>query len=377
MANERWHWQEWGEAWKGVGLYHVTLTIPSRQPLLGRLDIPDGDATKATIERTALGDALVDALLEVPRFHPAIQILHFCLMPDHLHAVWYVRQEMSKGIGESVRGFWQGIKKLGRTQSYLTSSSISPNGIRENFQEEKCAKAISFQEEKCSKAISFQEEKRLLRSLSENLRGQLGDEEYYAIPAIFTEMPFIRPMGQRRQLPATLRYIDMNPQRLATKRLKPDMLRVQSGIEIAGRSYSGVGNMMLLQAARFASVHVRRLWVEEAERHGDNTQLRDYMNNCVKQARQGTVMVSPFISPQEKQVMEVLLKERLPFIYLADNGFREYYKPQDSLFEAVSEGWVLILSPWEYDNDKRHISRADCVALNKMAEEICTLSFPN
>lgn len=34
---EIWHWQEAGTAWKGVGIYHVTLTIPSRQPLLGPL----------------------------------------------------------------------------------------------------------------------------------------------------------------------------------------------------------------------------------------------------------------------------------------------------------------------------------------------------
>ena len=94
------------------------------------------------------------------------------------------------------------------------------------------------------------------------------------------------------------------------------------------------------------------------------------MNGCVLAARQGTVMVSPFISKQEQAVMEVLLKEKLPFIYLADNGFRDYYKPQDRLFDAVAAKQVLILSPWEYDADKKHISRADCVALNGMAEEI-------
>jgi hypothetical protein len=32
---------------------------------------------------------------------------------------------------------------------------------------------------------------------------------------------------------------------------------------------------------------------------------------------------------------------------------------------------VLILSPWLYDAGKRHISRADCVSLNNMAEEFC------
>jgi hypothetical protein len=74
-------------------------------------------------------------------------------------------------------------------------------------------------------------------------------------------------------------------------------------------------------------------------------------------------------------VMEVLLKEDLPFIYIADNGFRDYYKPQERLFDAVARKQVLILSPWEYDPVKRHVTRAECVAMNKMAEDICTLSL--
>ena len=130
---EKWHWQEPGTAWRGVGLYHITLTIPSRQPLLGRLIIPDGDASKAKVLRTALGNALVDSLLGIPRHHPEVQVLHFCLMPDHLHAVLYVRRLMSKGIGSVVRGLWQASKKLGRAWS--EASFVAPNGIRGNCQE--------------------------------------------------------------------------------------------------------------------------------------------------------------------------------------------------------------------------------------------------
>ena len=69
--------------------------------------------------------------------------------------------------------------------------------------------------------------------------------------------------------------------------------------------------------------------------------------------------------------MEVLLREQRPFILLADNGFRDYYKPSDNLFDACAAGRVLILSPWQYDARKRHISREECVALNALAEEIC------
>lgn len=84
-------------------------------------------------------------------------------------------------------------------------------------------------------------------------------------------------------------------------------------------------------------------------------------------------MVSPFISDKEKEVMIVLLAEEHPIIYIADNGFRDYYKPSDGLFDAVAAGRVLILSPWEYDPSKRHVTRPECVEMNKMAEEICTI----
>ena len=187
--------------------------------------------------------------------------------------------------------------------------------------------------------------------------------------SIFTERPFIRPLSRRGQLQTMMHYVRMNPQRLATKRLMPGFFRVQKGIMIGGRSFDGVGNVALLHAEHYDVVHVRSMWVKAAE-HGDNQPLRDYMNSRVLKARKGEVMVSPFISKQEKQVMQVLLQEQHPFILLADNGFREYYKPADALFDACAAGRVLILSPWSYDADKRHISRADCVNLNNMAEEI-------
>ena len=33
----KWQWLESGTAWRGVGVYHVTLTVPSREPLFGTL----------------------------------------------------------------------------------------------------------------------------------------------------------------------------------------------------------------------------------------------------------------------------------------------------------------------------------------------------
>ena len=377
VEQEKWQWQEPGTTWKGVGLYHITLTVTSRQPLLGSLIIPDNDPSKAIVKRTALGNALVDCLLSIASYHPEVQVLHFCLMPDHLHAVLYVRRTMPKGIRMVVRGFWQGAKKLGR--AFSVASSIAPNAIRENYQEDNLR---NNQEDKLRNnqegmlryyqggVKNLKEETVQLEAISASLCKQMGNEAYYQLEPVFTEIPFIRSMGHNTQLPNTIRYIDMNPQRLATKRLKPGFFRVQKDITIGKRNYDGVGNTTLLMAEHFETVHVRRVLVEEAN-HGHDEPLRNYMNSCILMARKGVIMVSPFISPYEKQVMQVMLREQLPFIYLLDNGFRDYYKPTDALFDACASGRLLILSPWTYDASKRRISREDCIALNAMAEVIC------
>ena len=357
QSENNWQWQEPGAAWKGVAIYHLTLTVPSRQPLLGSLLIPDNDPKQATIQRTELGEQLVETLLAHPTFFPEIRILQFCLMPDHLHVILHVTRPMKESINVVVRSFWQGAKKLGRAYSAsLSSPSLS---IPSASHAAPCP----------SLSISPESHSGHPVSLSINTASHAG-----TLDPIFTERPFVRPLSRRGQLQSMFTYIKHNPQRLATKRLMPGFFRVQEGIEIAGRSYCGVGNIRLLHNKFFAPVHVRSMWVKDAEQHGDAQQLRDYMNSCILSARQGTIMVSPFISPKEKEVLSVLLAEKHPFILLSDNGFRDYYKPSDALFDAVAEGRVLILSPWEHDPDKRHISREDCVALNGMAEEICTLS---
>ena len=437
----KWEWQEPGTAWRGVGVYHVTLTVPSREPLLGTLVIPDRDPSKARIERTALGEAVVGELYVMCRHYPAIRILQFCLMPDHLHAVIQVTRVMETSIRSVIRGYWQGVKKHGRAYSLALAAELNSdttdeggrdsettdkgngnsettdkgngnaettdkgngnaettvegngnsettdegNGNAETTDEGK-GNAETTDEgkgnaETTDKGNGNAETTNEGNGNAERRNGGNGNAEKtkdggYAFP-VFTERPFIRPLSRRGQLNTMIQYVRMNPQRLATKRLRPGYFRVQKGIGIGGRVYDGVGNMTILTADCFDTVHVRRTMVEEAQ-HGATERLRNYMNSCVLKAREGVVMVSPFISPHEKQVMDVLLREQRSFIFLADNGFREYYKPSDALFDACAAGRVLILSAWPYDAQKRHISRAECVQLNAMAAEICdSLNAPN
>jgi hypothetical protein len=327
--HDTWKWQEPETAWKGVGIYHITMVVSSREDLLGTLVIPNDNPEQAHVVLSAFGEEIKDCVRTIPDFHPEIQILALRMMPDHVHFILHVHRKMDIGIRAAMRGFWQAAKAIGRAYT----SSIDPNGIRNNQRR---------------------------------------------VDPIFLEKPFIRPMSRKGQLQSMIHYVLMNPQRLATKRLKPGYFYVQHDVEIGGRTYEAVGNIKLLQAAKINPVHVRSMWVRDAEEHGDDQALRKYKNGCVLAAREGAIMVSPFISEHERAVLDVLLKEKHPIIYIADNGFGKYYKPFAALFDAVADGRMLILSPWSHDPKKKHVTRAECIAMNKMAEEISTSSIvPN
>lgn len=333
-SREQWQWQEPGRAWKGVGIYHITLVVTNRKPLLGTLVVPNNNPEQAKVVRTELGRQIISTLARISEFYPEIRLLQYCLMPDHLHAILHVTKSMPKGIMTAVRGFWQGAKKIGRKHS-IALSSISPNNIRADE------------------------------------RNYTTENDSLPHP-IFTEMPFVRPLSRRGQLQAMIRYVQMNPQRLATKRIFPNLFRVQRNVEIAGRLYDAVGNIALLQEECYATVHVRRKMVEEAE-HGETEHLRNYLNDCILAARKGTVMVSPFISQKEKEVLAVLLKEQKNVILLSDHSFDKYYKPSERLFDAVAAWRLLILSPWQKQPSTQRITRAECIELNEMAKEIAQI----
>ena len=331
QMDSNWHWQEPGTAWKGIGIYHMTLTTAGRRPVLGKLEIPEQDPAKAYVAETPLAKDLVQCLLHLHDHFPEIRVLQFCVMPDHLHAIIHVWRPMPRSIRMVARSFFQAAKRL----SSANSSS---------------------------------------RSADASSRSSIASELYSDIPVfapapLFDERPFLRPLSRHGQLSAMIRYVQMNPARLATKRLKPGFFCVQHNVEINGRMCDAVGNIFILSEEHRSPVHVRHDLVNLAKA-GNDQPLRDYMNDCVKAAREGTVMVSPYISSFEKDVLNVLLKEKRNIILLADNGFGKFFKPSDALFDAVAEGRLLILSPFPYDPNKRDITRPECVALNNFAEEI-------
>ena len=158
-------------------------------------------------------------------------------------------------------------------------------------------------------------------------------------------------------------YLRDNPRRLMMKRAHPEWLRPFFGLKVGTTTYSSLGNQALLRSPHRIAVRVsRRL---------DSHQLEMEKARYLDMAKQGTVLVSPAISPGEKQVMRAAFDAGLPTIVLMEKGFVPLTKPKGEQFDACAEGRLLMLAPWEHHNEKRAITAYQCQQLNLMAIEIC------
>lgn len=171
-------------------------------------------------------------------------------------------------------------------------------------------------------------------------------------------------LRRKGQLRAMIDYVHNNPVHRWQKQRNPGWLVPIRGIMIAGRRYDGIGNVNLLGLSRW-QVHVRRAWDDDARRR--------YMNECVVKARNGSALVSPFISQHEAAVRDFCLREGHSVIVLVDNGFAEYAQCPGGLYDYCVNGQVLVLAASELGHEDRKgaISREECVWLNGLAEEIC------
>ncbi|MBR0024414.1 MAG: hypothetical protein IJP59_07370, partial [Muribaculaceae bacterium] len=82
------------------------------------------------------------------------------------------------------------------------------------------------------------------------------------------------------------------------------------------------------------------------------------------------VLVSPCISPGEKEIMKCGFNEGFPQIILLENGFAKHQKPQGKQFKACNEGQLLLVAPWPHHNERKTISREQCLQLNELARII-------
>lgn len=297
--------------WHGYsrkGTYMLTLVVRERMALLGALKGSLAGEVTPWVECSDLGTAIKqEEILKIHRFYPKLDVWKLCIMPDHLHMIVRVNEDMGEGkhLGKVVAGF-----KSGCNNAYWKLFGMNEPPRQGLFEEGYCDKILMHE-------------------------GQLDNWKH---------------------------YLDDNPRRLMMKHRNPELFTVLAGMEVAGEQCQVVGNRFLLDIPDKMAVIVHRRYTDE-----ENARLKEEWMAC---GERGGVLVSAAISPKEKEVLHDAMDRGYSIILLRENGFPKLYKPLGRAFDACAEGTLLQISPWEFHMEKKVITRAQCLHLNEMAERI-------
>lgn len=320
-----------GHDYESRRMYLITMTVEDRRPLLGRLvgrsDAKVGSPDYPHVELSELGKVVEYEWMDVTRYHPEVSVVALQIMPDHLHGILFVHEKMPQHLGHIIKGFKASTNKQYRRLVLGVKSAATASQQRRP------------------------EDKRD-RSLDNRQQGFLWSLGYND-----------HILSGNGELQRWINYLRDNPLRLTVKREHPDLFRVRFGLTIAGQTYAAIGNQFLLSAPSKKQVLCSRSLTE--------ADIQAKVESFLKEAQRGTVLVSPAISKGEQAVMRAALDAHLPLIFLTPWGFNAFSKPGHQFFNACSEGRLLILAPWEHQNQRIPLTREMCLALNGMTKSIC------
>ena len=342
-------------------IYMITVTLEERRhEWLGRLinlakngeardsarSVPPHCCGGWAIAPTPFGEAVLEALEEMPKHYPHVRILARQLMPEHFHFIVFVQSPLPRPLGALVRGFKAGAAKRW---------NLAKNGeARENLAKNGEARDLPRWSEGFQDTVLFRE-------------GQLA---------------------------AMIEYLRENPERLAEKRANPDLFRRVARLELpldGGRAtgfFEALGNRHLLRRPLHQVQCSRRFfaWRREPKPGGGLKIVRDAAGDPVVErssadyeerlaaaleaAAHGAVVLSPCISDGERQIAREALRRGLPLVALRNMGFAPLQKPVGRLFDICAEGRLLLLAPaaWPHCTQEKPMTRFDATALNRIAQ---------
>ena len=307
----------------------------------------------ACIAPTPYGEAVIEALMEMPRLFPQVEIIEKQLMPEHFHFIIFVREPLPKPLGALIRGFkagavkrWKILAKNGEARNTLAKNGEARNGAASSAFP---AWAEGFQD-----TILFRD----------------------------------------GQLKAMIAYLRDNPRRLAEKRAVPDLFRRVARIALpldGGRMtghFEAIGNRHLLarplhqvQCSRRFFAYVRipkpggglkiaRDAAGEPITASTSPEYAERLADALAAAAHGAVIISPCISDGERQIAREALKRKLPLVTLQNKGFARLQKPVGRYFDACAEGRLLMMAPaaWPYTPQEKPMTRFAATALNRLCQ---------
>jgi len=238
--------------------------------------------------------------------YPQLETSTLVIMPDHLHGIVRVKEPMDKPVGVPLRAF----------KSQATSA----------------------------------------------LRSRRGD------PALTVWAPGYHDLAvwRRGALSAYAHYLMDNPRRYCLKQAHPELFTRTNDVAHPrlppGEAWSGYGNLFLLDKPELHALRVSR--------RASADQIEALRAETLAWVRSGSVVVSPFISPGEKELSRSVLDAGGSVILMKPDGFDRTFKPRGRYFDLCAQGRLLILSCRPYSPSAPALSREMCLAMNHWCSDI-------
>lgn len=238
--------------------------------------------------------------------YPAIELCALSVMPDHLHGVLRVKQTLAKPLGVPLRAF----------KSQTTSA----------------------------------------------LRKRHGN------PALDIWMPGYHDWAVWRSgsLAAYKRYVLDNPRRYCLRKAHPDLFTSIRNLQHPRlppeERWCGYGNLFLLDKPELRALRVSRSITPDA--------LDALRREALDEVRAGGVLISPFISPGEKDIARAALEAGGAVILMKPDGFEPRFKPKGRYFDLCAQGRLLILSCRPPEPSPAPLTRDLCLAMNRWCAAI-------
>ncbi len=267
-----------------------------------------GECVDNHVQLSAAGEIVARRWQEITAHRPAIETSTLVVMPDHIHGIVYVKEPLHKPVGQTIRGFKSGV--------------------------------------------------------TSELRKLLGD------PAldVWEKGYHDRVIMNKETLRAEHHYIQDNPRRYCVRKANPELFVRVNRLEHARLqpelAWAGFGNLFLLDKPEMMPVQVSRSVAPE--------DLAACKAEALEQAWRGSVMVSPFISPGEKEIAHAIMAQEYgSLILIHAEGFPPLYKPGGAYFDLCAQGRLLVLSPFPYTGRKQPLTRERCLQMNRWVEVMC------
>lgn len=301
--------------YRSRSIYMITISLAKGIPALSVLKgIPGDHDWPPTAQTTELGNIIAHNLSGLKSAFPFVKILRRVIMPDHIHFVIFVEKATDIHLGSI-------INHLKRRCSLQYCDLISGNHQR----------------------------------------------PANAFVSIFEDGYHDRILMKKNQLQKLLNYVSDNPRRRLLRLKNPGFHR-RGRIKLPGnREFDIYGNVDLLSDPDIEAVKISSKYSFEELRSRKLCWKRT-VENC-------GVLISPFISRDEKRVYDWAVENGGRIIYIITGGIGERFTPKGIHHRLCDEGRLLLIGSTSPSFAKYEISRIRCNEMNGLALDISNGKF--